>query len=191
MGSIVVGVDGSAQSKSALEWAADEARRRRSTLTVVMVWENPNRDMWIPRIQAGEERPLLLTERALERVVDAVLGPRPGVTVEKVAVEGPPAKVLVERAKDAEMLVVGSRGRGGFGGVVLGSVSLHCASHARCPVVVGRGRAGAAATASEAAKPANAAQCARARAKASRPSRTATGKAAIMAESSRLPQAGV
>jgi nucleotide-binding universal stress UspA family protein len=147
MGTIVVGVDGSAQSKGALEWAADEAQRRRASLTVVMVWENPNRDMWIPRIQRGEDRPLLLTERALDRVVEAVLGPRPRVPVEKVAVEGPAAKVLVERAKDAEMLVVGSRGRGGFGGVVLGSVSLHCASHARCPVVVVRGTGAARATA--------------------------------------------
>lgn len=150
MGSIVVGVDGSAPSKNALEWAADEAKRRRATLQVVMVWENPNRDMWIPRIQAGEDRPLLLTERALDRIVHSVLGPRPTVPVEKVAVEGPPAKVLVERAKDAEMLVVGSRGKGGFGGVVLGSVGLHCASHARCPVVIVRGSAGGHTTAPEA-----------------------------------------
>jgi len=138
---IVVGVDGSAQSKRALEWAADEAHRRSAVLKVVMSWEDPSRDMWIPHVQPRDDG-LKLTRDTLERMVTQTLGEHPKIKVEILASEGPAAKVLLDAAKDAELLVVGNRGRGGFGGVVLGSVSLHCASHAPCPVVVVRGKAG-------------------------------------------------
>jgi len=69
-----------------------------------------------------------------------VLGEHPTVVVETSVAEGSPGRALVEAAKGAELLVVGSRGRGGFAGALFGSVSLHCVSHAPCPVVVVRGK---------------------------------------------------
>ena len=140
MSEIVVGVDGSAPSKQALAWAADEAKRRGSTLRVVMAWDNPNKDMWIPRIRPGADHPLQLIEGALDRLVHEVLGRRPSVAIERVAVEGPPAKILVAQAKSADLLVVGNRGHGGLTEALLGSVGQYCVRHATCPVVIMRGK---------------------------------------------------
>lgn len=134
---IVVGVDGSNSSKNALRWAAREAERVGAALQVVMTWHNPYPDMWIPHSPPGTD-PLAVTRRALEHIVKGVLGDHPAIPVEQSAVEGAPARVLVEAAKGADLLVVGSRGLGGFAEVLLGSVSLHCVSHAPCPVVVVR-----------------------------------------------------
>jgi nucleotide-binding universal stress UspA family protein len=139
MGRIVVGVDGSALSKQALQWAASEAKRTGAVVEAMMVWDNPNRDMWIPHVQPRGD-PLALTRQELERIVKGVLGDHPDVAVATLAVEGRAARVLVEAAKGAELLVVGNRGRGGFAGLLLGSVSSHCVSHAPCPVVVVRGK---------------------------------------------------
>ncbi|HUI03426.1 MAG TPA: universal stress protein [Acidimicrobiales bacterium] len=139
MGRIVVGVDGSAVSKRALAWAAAEAKRTGAVVQVLMVWDNPQRDMWIPHVVPKGD-PMALTRRVLHRTVEDVLGERPEVAVEAVALEGRVAHELLQAAKGADLLVVGNRGRGGFAGVVLGSVSLHCVSHAPCPVVVVRGR---------------------------------------------------
>lgn len=137
MGKIVVGVDGSNSSRNALRWAASEAEKSGDSLQVVMTWYNPYPEMWIPRLGPATD-PLGLTRRGLERLVEGTLGKHPAVKVEATAVEGPAASVLVEASKDADLLVVGSRGLGGFAGVLLGSVSLHCVSHASCPVVVVR-----------------------------------------------------
>jgi nucleotide-binding universal stress UspA family protein len=79
-------------------------------------------------------------ERALDETVDRELGGRKDLEVERVAELGYPPKVLVERSKSADLMVVGSRGRGGFAGTLLGSVSLHCVTHAGCPVVVVRAK---------------------------------------------------
>lgn len=143
MARIVVGVDGSARSEEALAWAGDEAARRGAVLQVVMVWENPARDMWMPHVEPRGD-PLSLTRHQLDRVIDKVLGEHAGVAVEPLAVEGYPARALVDVAEGADLLVVGNRGWGGFSGVVLGSVSFHCVAHAPCPVVVVRGTAKAA-----------------------------------------------
>jgi len=140
MARIVVGVDGSASSKQALRWAAEEAARSGATLEPLMAWENPQRYMWIPRVEGGREDPSGHTRRALHQAVTAALGKEPEVEVHEVVVEAPPARALVEAAKGAALLVVGNRGRGGFGGVLLGSVSFHCVSHSPCPVVVVRGK---------------------------------------------------
>jgi nucleotide-binding universal stress UspA family protein len=137
MARIVVGVDGSGSSKEALRWAAAEAQRSGAVLDVVMAWDNPYREMWLPSDPPGADR-LALVKRTVRGLVDEVLGPQPPVTVEAMAAEGPPAQILVRAAGGADLLVVGSRGHGGFAGVMLGSVSLHCVSHAPCPVVVVR-----------------------------------------------------
>lgn len=132
---IVVGVDGSPASRRALRWAADQARRTGATLEVVTAWEYPTSYGWVPPYPpdfdpAGDAR------KALEDTVADVLGEHPDLSVELVVREGHAAPVLVETAKGASMLVVGSRGHGGFAGLLLGSVSEHCARHAPCPVTV-------------------------------------------------------
>jgi nucleotide-binding universal stress UspA family protein len=137
MGRIVVGVDGSTQSRNALRWAAKEAQCTGDSLTAVMSWHNPYPEMWIPRLGPTAD-PMELARRSLDQLVGEVLGKDPVVAVEKVVLEGPPAKVLIEAAHGADLLVVGSRGLGAFTGLVLGSVSLHCVAHAPCPVVVVR-----------------------------------------------------
>ena len=137
MGRIVVGVDGSNSSRQALRWAATEAEQTGAELQVVMTWHNPYPDMWIPHDPSGTQ-PLELIRRALERIVKGVLGDHPAVTVETSAIEGPAARVLVETAKGADLLVVGSRGLSEFVEILLGSVTLHCVAHAPCPVVVVR-----------------------------------------------------
>lgn len=136
----MVGTDGSAASNEALRWAADEAGRRGATLEIVFAWDNPYRDMWVLAESRGSD-PLAHFRAALERTVSAVLGRDPVVPVETVVAEGHAAQVLVDRAHGADMLVVGSRGRGGLTGVLLGSVSAACAAHATCPVVIVRGAA--------------------------------------------------
>ena len=133
----MVGVDGSNSSRSALRWAASEAERTGAELQVVMTWHNPYPEMWIPHDPSGTD-PLELTRRALDRIVKGVLGDHPAVKVETSAIEGPAARVLIETAKGADLLVVGNRGLNEFVEMLLGSVSLHCVSRASCPVVVVR-----------------------------------------------------
>jgi nucleotide-binding universal stress UspA family protein len=140
---IVVGVDGSEASKEALRWALEESRLRRSELRAVYAWLYPQiggRGYIPPELLD----PDLLRETAQERLdalVAEVAGESPGVELEGVVREGPAAKVLTEAAEEAELLVVGSRGHGGFAGLLLGSVSQQCTQHAPCPVVVVRPRA--------------------------------------------------
>lgn len=147
MANIVVGVDGSEGSQRALRWAADEARRRDTTLEAVYVYEHT--PSW--QLYAYGEGPLggigdapLPTDdddadtRAHDLLDRAVAEVRTSdLDVHAVTIEDRrPAKVLVERSRDADMLVIGSRGRGGFAGLLLGSVSQQCTQHATCPVVV-------------------------------------------------------
>jgi nucleotide-binding universal stress UspA family protein len=137
MGRIVVGVDGSKESVSALRWAFAEARLRRATVRVIHAWSL--RYVAAPGFAAPTIEPAILQQEAesmLDRVV-AEVGSE-GIDVERVAVEGGPTRVLVDAAEDAELLVVGSRGHGGFAGLLLGSVSQQCAHHAPCPVVIVR-----------------------------------------------------
>jgi nucleotide-binding universal stress UspA family protein len=137
MGRIVVGMDGSASSKEALRWAVDEASRRGDDVEVVLVWDNPYRDMWLPANPPGTD-PLAHFRTALDRTVSAVLGEHPTVKVETAVIEGHAAPVLVDRALGADMLVVGNRGHGRLAGAFLGSVGFNCAAHAPCPVVIVR-----------------------------------------------------
>lgn len=133
---VVVGVDGSPGSSTALAWAAEEAARRGAVLRVVHGWSIPS--MVYPvylTAEAFAELPGQARHRLDEQVAD-VLGPEPPVPIEMVVEEGRPAEVVLEAAKGAAMVVVGSRGRGGFAGLLLGSVSSQVAHHAPCPVVI-------------------------------------------------------
>jgi nucleotide-binding universal stress UspA family protein len=136
---IVVGVDGSEDSKAALRWAVEEARLRGMRLRVVHAW------FAYPAIADGipivAEDWTALGESArmfVERFVEEVVGVPEGVELEVAAVHGTSANVLVDASREADLLVVGSRGHGGFSGLLLGSVSQQCVHHAACPVVVVR-----------------------------------------------------
>ena len=142
VGKIVVGVDGSAGSLAALHWAVQEARLRGVAVHAVMVWQHPQfyggPDGWVVGMDPSGDTGQVLAAAANAEVArfgeEAVQGTDVEIVCE--AIEGHPAEALVLMAKDAAALVVGSRGRGGFVGALLGSVSQHVVAHARCPVVL-------------------------------------------------------
>ncbi len=140
MPGIVVGVDGSEHSQRVLEWAVKEAVLRQAPLTVLTVHEvaashwtgNP---VVYPEDRPEEAKARQAAEEAVNQVVSEIGGTRPAsVTVR--AVSGLAAKELVEASKGADLVVVGSRGGGGFAGLLVGSVSSQVVHHAACPVVV-------------------------------------------------------
>lgn len=133
---IVVGVDGSAQSKGALRWAAGQAELVGADLKVVMCWDFPSFAYWVA-IPEGMDLEGD-TRKALDDEVAEVLGSKPTVAVSKVVRQGRAASILIEASRGALLLVVGSRGHGEFAGMLLGSVSEHCVTHADCTVVVVR-----------------------------------------------------
>ncbi len=135
MGVIVVGVDGSGPSREALRWAARQAKLTASRLRVVLAWHLPV-TYGYPVPYPDDFDPESDARRALAEAVDATLGASPNVDIDQEVVNGPPALVLLEAARDAQLLVVGSRGHGAFAGMLLGSVSEQCVHHASCPVVV-------------------------------------------------------
>lgn len=139
MAKIVVGVDGSAASNAALRWALDEARLRGVQLEAVHAFASHEVST------TSQALHLIETDFAAYRTAGAEIVDRAmseagaeSVEVERSVVEGPPAEALLDAAKEADLLVVGSRGRGGFAGLLLGSVSEQCAHHAPCPVVIVR-----------------------------------------------------
>jgi len=137
---VLVGVDGSASSHKALAWAAAEAAQHRADLVVVNVWEHtlppPTGSVSVSEryVPDSSQR----TAEDLLREIRDVLGEDPPVLVQPRVKQGPPAKVLIEESANADLLVVGTRGHGGFRGLVLGSVSQHVAAYAKCPVAVVR-----------------------------------------------------
>ena len=134
---IVVGVDGSKSSKAALAWALRQAELTEAPLKVVTCWEYPVSFGWVPPYPV-EYRPDADARAMLDEAVDEAAKDHAGVEIERVVVEGLPAHVLLDAAKGAALLVVGTRGHGGFAGLLLGSVSEHCVAHASCAVVVVR-----------------------------------------------------
>jgi nucleotide-binding universal stress UspA family protein len=134
---IVVGVDGSEASIDALKWAAAQAELVGGRLEAVMTWELPTTYGWAAPYPEGFD-PETDTRHMLEDTVTSVLADHPGLEVHTQVIEGHPAPVLIDVAKGAQLLVVGSRGHGAFAGMLLGSVSDHCVSHSPCPVVVVR-----------------------------------------------------
>jgi len=137
---IVVGVDGSPASCCALQWAVEHARLTGASLKVIACWEFPITYGWeVPARPLGV-RLANRAKRTLEAAVASVLGDDPDVEIELAVVDGHPAHVLLDAARDASLLVVGSRGHGAFTGMLLGSVSRRCVHHAPCPVIVVRDR---------------------------------------------------
>lgn len=138
MGTIVVGVDGSPHSRRALRWAVEEAGLRAAAIRAVCVWSWPYEQSEIAHLAGASVRDALCEDA--DRTLDAAVRAAGLSTeaVERLVVEGSPAPRLIEAARDADLLVVGSRGRGGFAGLLLGSVSQHCAQGAPCPVVIVR-----------------------------------------------------
>jgi nucleotide-binding universal stress UspA family protein len=137
---VLVGVDGSAGSHKALAWAADEAADHEADLVVLNVWEHtllpPAGSVSVSEKYVPD--PSQRTAEDLLEEIKAVLGDDPPVLVQPRVKQGSPAKVLIEESSEADLLVVGTRGHGGFRGLVLGSVSQHVAAYAKCPVTVVR-----------------------------------------------------
>jgi nucleotide-binding universal stress UspA family protein len=132
---IVVGVDGSQAAREALRWAIDEARRRDATVEAVYAWHQPFMAGYMMEGELDLGHYEEEAQKSLDAAVDA-LEDSAGVTIERKLVAGSAAGALVDEAKGAALLVVGSRGRGGFSGLLLGSVSQQVAHHAPCPVVI-------------------------------------------------------
>ena len=136
---IVVGFDGSAQSRAALRFAVAQAQRMRATVRVVTAFDY---NWGSGRFGGSEEQEQAVRARHEKALAEAIEEVRPvaaDVTVTGSAVLGEPAPVLLNAGKAAALTVVGNRGRGGFGSLLLGSVSQKVATHARHPVIVVRG----------------------------------------------------
>ena len=144
MSGIFVGVDGSDHSRLALAWALREAARQGMPLTVISVRPTPVRPAtdiyWavpdLPVDTRGEEAELQALREFVNKVADETGETVPDITV--VMEKGDPAEELIKASRDADLLVVGSRGSGGFARLMLGSVSSKVVHHAACPVVVVR-----------------------------------------------------
>ena len=136
---IVVGVDGSEGGRAALAWAGQEAQLRSADLEVVLVWSYP---YYVDPVGGAFALPGIVesTEAQERALLDAeifeVLGETPAVTVQRTTRCGSTSRELLDAAQGADLLVVGSRGRGGFRSMLLGSTSMQCVHHAPCPVVV-------------------------------------------------------
>lgn len=131
---IVVGVDGSRDSLEALRWALRIARAEHAGIDVVGAWESPSTDAWsgVPPVARLENE----VEKSVTDAVDEVFGPDRPAYLHVVIREGHPVRVLLNASAEALMLIVGSRGHGGFAGLLLGSVSARVAELAPCPVLV-------------------------------------------------------
>jgi nucleotide-binding universal stress UspA family protein len=141
MSGIVVGVDGSEHARRALEWAMNQAGLRQAPLTVVPVHQVAI-DSWglAPLVYPEDEPTRQRAGQSAQEAVDSAIGQLSGnkpPAVQVKAVNGVPAQVLIDESKNAELLVVGTRG-GGFEEILLGSVSTKVAHHAACPVVIVR-----------------------------------------------------
>jgi nucleotide-binding universal stress UspA family protein len=139
-GVIVVGTDGSEHAERALDWAAQEAELRGASVRIVTAWHVPAMvyaggyaPMVVPSVdEAGRQSAEEVAAAAAEKLRGA------GLAVEVSVCHAQAADALIEESEGAELLVVGSRGHGGFTGLLLGSVSQQCAHHAPCPTVIVR-----------------------------------------------------
>jgi nucleotide-binding universal stress UspA family protein len=139
---IIVGVDGSPSSKAALVWALRQAELTGASVEAVIAWH-------LPVGVGGTFAPLGILDgpdfgdiavKSLTEAISQTVDPTSAVKISSTVTEGDATQVLLDAARGAELLVVGSRGHGGFAGALLGSVSQHCAHHAPCPLVIVRER---------------------------------------------------
>ena len=152
-GAVVVGVDGSEGSQGALDWAVAEARMRKAPLRIVHAWKY-GFNVVGPSAYIGDTSMLGMAagymgsvgfdsselhqaaESHLREALSKVLTEVTDLLIERQVMEGSPAEVLVGAVTEDDLLVVGSRGHGGFAGLLLGSVSQQCVHHSPCPVVI-------------------------------------------------------
>ncbi|MET3426657.1 nucleotide-binding universal stress UspA family protein [Actinoplanes tereljensis] len=137
---IVVGVDGSQGSKTALKWAMNQAGLTGASVEAITTWQDPAQYGtaygWTTTAFEGDTYATAMVKVLDDTIAEvAAQMPHP-VTVLAQVIEGHPVEALLHAAAGAELLVVGSRGHGTFAGIMLGSVSQHCVQHAPCPVVV-------------------------------------------------------
>jgi nucleotide-binding universal stress UspA family protein len=139
MAGIIVGIDGSDHSRRALEWAVKEAAVRRAPLTVLVVQPAIAGYAGSAVAYPGDAERADQARKTAQEETDQIVAQLDGSGPEAVTVQaaiGVPAAVLIEASRDADLIVVGSRGSGGFSQLVLGSVSTQVTHHAHCPVVV-------------------------------------------------------
>jgi len=141
MAVIVVGVDHSEGAKAALRFALEEARLRQATLRVVHAWQYAyigatGFEGAYPALGGDIKELRAAAESDLDATMQEAIPDTGAVEVERRVVEERPAAALVDESRGADLVVVGSRGHGGFAGLLLGSVSLQVAHHAACPVVI-------------------------------------------------------
>ncbi len=140
---IVAGVDGSAPAQAGLRWAIRQAELTGGSVDAVIAWEYPAAYGGYGMAPVGVADDMDFAScaaKTLAEKVAAAAGPDCPVRVRAQVTEGNPARVLLSAAEGADLLVVGSRGHGGFAEALLGSVGQHCVHHARCPVVIIRSR---------------------------------------------------
>jgi nucleotide-binding universal stress UspA family protein len=141
---IVAGVDGSSSSLSALRWAIRQAGLTGAAVDAVIAWHNPASQGGYGWETAGADQNYDfqgVAAKTLTEAISSALEPASDVSVRTQVAEGHPARILLDASDGADLLVVGSRGHGGFAEALLGSVSQHCVQHASCPVVVIRDHA--------------------------------------------------
>ena len=139
MPGIIVGIDGSGHSQQALEWAMNEAALRHVPLTVITVHEVAvgyrGSAITYPEDYALADRARCLAQDEADKMLAGLAGPRPeSVTVE--AMSGVPAEELITSSRNADLIILGWRGAGGFARLLMGSTSSEVACHAHCPVVI-------------------------------------------------------
>jgi nucleotide-binding universal stress UspA family protein len=133
----VAAIDGSPASLDALNWAARQATLTHSTLELVMTWEWPSDYGWAITYPSGYD-PSESVAKIIEGAETTVREQYPELKIVVRVLQGHPAPILVDASKGADLLVLGSRGHGEFVGMLIGSVSEYCATHAHCPVVIHR-----------------------------------------------------
>ncbi|HTS97369.1 MAG TPA: universal stress protein [Streptosporangiaceae bacterium] len=139
---VVVGVDGSPESVAALTWAGRYAAATGATVRAVYAWHVPAMAGMPAAGKAPEPVTAEIEERIRADVTEAIAKAFPDPSTAKIETKiahGHPAEVLIDESEHASLLVVGHRGHGAFTGMLVGSVSIHCVTHAACPVVVVRG----------------------------------------------------
>jgi nucleotide-binding universal stress UspA family protein len=136
---VVVGVDGSDESVAALRWAGEYAGPAGARLRAILAWHYPAPVGPAPVGVAPQAVTEEVRQNMVTALAEAVTAASPGVPVDQVVEYGHPVQVLVEASREADLLVVGRRGHAAITGMLVGSVSIHCVTHAHCPVVVVQG----------------------------------------------------